>query len=130
MTNTAKKVTKDNRFEDIIALLNGESVKYGTSLEDAMNFITHERELLARKNNPNKEKKPTQTQVENAEYKELIKDFLFLQAEGVTVTTLIKSIPQLSDFSTPKVSRLVKDLVDEGKVVRNIVKGKSLFTLA
>ena len=36
------RVTKAQRFEDILALIHGETVKYGTTIEDAEQFIAHE----------------------------------------------------------------------------------------
>lgn len=129
MANTVKKVTKDNRFEDIMALLNGDSVKYGTTVEIANEFIAHERELLARKN-ASDDKKPTQTQLDNARYKELIKDFLMEQTEGLTVTQITKGVPELVDFSNQKVARLVRDMLDAGIVTKAMVKGRALFSIA
>lgn len=129
MANTVKKITKDNRFEDIMALLNGDTVKYGTTLEIAKEFIAHERELLARKNS-SEDKKPTQTQLDNARYKELIKDFLMGQTEGLTVTQITKSVPELADFSNQKVARLVRDMLDAGIVTKETVKGRALFSIA
>lgn len=54
------RITKAMRFEDIKALLNGEIVTYGTTVEQAVEFIDKEMGLLARKNSG--DKKPTKTQ--------------------------------------------------------------------
>ena len=43
------RITKAMRFEDIKALLNGQPVSYGTSIEDAVNFIDYEMNLLTKK---------------------------------------------------------------------------------
>lgn len=124
-----KKITKAQRFEDIKALLTGEDVLYGTDVDTALAVIDHELELLAKKN-AGGDKKPTATQLENVEHKARIKEFLSTQVEGVTVTTILKSVPEFADFSNQKVARLCRDLCDSNEVVKSVVKGKSLFSIA
>lgn len=123
-----KKVTKAQRYNDIKALLTGEAVAYGTDIEAAVEFIDHELELLAKKNSTG-DKKPSKVQLENIEHKERIEAFLRNQSEGVTVTQILKGIPEFDDFSNQKVARLVRDMLEAGKVRKEIVKGKSLFSI-
>lgn len=126
------RITKAMRFEDIKALLNGNTAQYGTTLEDAINFIDHEVELLARKNSGG-DKKQTATQKENESYKELIIEFLAGlpdDSKGVTCTEIMKSIPAFKDFNNQKISALVRQLKLADRVVGEEVKGKSLFRLA
>lgn len=126
------RITKAMRFEDIKALLNGNTAQYGTTLEDAINFIDHEVELLARKNSGG-DKKQTATQKENEGYKELIIEFLAGlpdDSKGVTCTEIMKSIPAFKDFNNQKISALVRQLKLADRVVGEEVKGKSLFRLA
>lgn len=126
------RITKAMRFEDIKALLNGNTAQYGTTLEDAINFIDHEVELLARKNSGG-DKKQTATQKENEGYKELIMEFLAGlpdDSKGVTCTEIMKSIPAFKDFNNQKISALVRQLKLADRVVGEEVKGKSLFRLA
>lgn len=125
------RITKAMRFEDIKALLNGETVTYGTTVEQAVEFIDKEMGLLARKNSS--DKKPTKTQQENEKYKVLICDFLANKPEekkGYTCTEVIKLVPELNEFSTQKIAPLMRQLENAGKVVREEVKGKTLFHLA
>lgn len=125
------RITKAMRFEDIKALLNGETVTYGTTVEQAVEFIDKEMGLLARKNSG--DKKPTKTQQENEEYKVLICDFLANKPEekkGYTCTEVIKLVPELNEFSTQKIAPLMRQLENAGKVAREEVKGKTLFHLA
>lgn len=126
-TNTVKRVTKSQRFEDIKALLNGEAVAYDTTIETAVEFINNELELLAKKNSG--EKKPTKIQLENEAHKEKILEFLAGQTEGKTCTEIMKAIPEFADFSNQKVASLVRKLTDAGKVAKEVVKGKALFTI-
>lgn len=73
-------------------------------------------------------KKPTKVQAENEKVKQVILDNLSLD-NGVTVSDLIKTVPELSDFSNQKVSALLKLLKDEGKVEKNTDGKKTLFYL-
>ena len=126
------RVTKSQRFEDIIAMLNGESVKYGTTVEDAVATLEHERELLAKKNT-NTDKKKSAEQAKNDTYKLLIADFLASldsSSDGMTCTEIGKSIAELSAFNTSKLSSLCNAMVKDGTAVKNTVKGKTLFKLA
>ena len=122
------RITKAMRFEDIKALLNGQSVTYGTSIEDAVDFIDHEVNLLARKNS-GESKKPTKAQEENESYKALILEFL-TDKNGVTCTEIIKGVTEFEGFNPQKISALMRQLKLQHKVVANEVKGKSLFSLA
>lgn len=126
MANT--KITKTQRFEDLSALIHGEPVKYGTTIEDADAFIAHEVELLSKKNSG--ERKETDTQRANAKYRQLIAEFLAIQTEGRTCTEIAKGVSELSDFNNQKVAALMRQMVEEGIVRKATVKGKSLFSLA
>ena len=127
-TTSTKRVTKAMRFEDIKALLDGEAVKYGTTIEDALAFCDSELALLAKKNTS--DKKPTQTQKDNEGYKALILDFLQGQSEGVTCTDIQKGIAAFADFNNQKVAALMRQLLTAGDVTKAVVKGKSLFAIA
>lgn len=132
MTNTEKKprITKSMRFEDIKALLNGESVTYGTSVEDAVAVLDHELELLAKKNSSDGDKKQTKAQIENEGYKEQILEFLTGVDGGVTCSQILKGIPAFADFSNQKVSALMRQLKVANRVTSYEEKGKTLFKLA
>lgn len=121
------RITKAMRFEDIKALLNGQPVTYGTSIEDAIDFIDHEVDLLAKKNS-GENKKLTKAQEENESYKALILEFLTSE-NNVTCTDILKGVPALSEFSNQKISALMRQLRLAGKVTVEEVKGKSLFNL-
>lgn len=127
-TTTTKRITKAQRFTDIKALLSGEAVSNGTTVEDALAFIDKELELLARKNTS--DKAPTKTQKENEKHKERILEFLTGYVDGATCTEIQKGVPEFADFQNQKVAGLLRSLKDEKKVRRETVKGKSLFFLA
>ena len=129
MSTTVNRVTKSQRFEDILALLNGESVKYGTTVKDAEDFISHEMELLAKKNASVDKRKAAENE-KNAVYKTAIVDFLATVESGMTCTDIGKSIEALNGFNTSKMSSLCNGLVKDGVLVKESVKGKTLFKLA
>lgn len=131
MEKTAR-ITKAMRFEDVKALLNGQPVIYGTSIEDAINFIDYEMNLLTKKNS-GESKKPTKTQQENEGYKALILKFLATlpdNKDGATCTEIIKGVAEFEGFSTQKISPLVRQLMAADKVIKTEIKGKALFRLA
>ena len=112
----AKKMTKREMFEQI---------KANYKLTQAeIDFIDHELELLAKKNSA--EKKPTATQVANTGIKrEILKGMD--SGKKYTITDLMKSIPAIADLSNQRVSALVRQLIEDGSVVRTEEKRKAYF---
>ena len=113
-----KKMTKREKFEMLMAI---DEVKSNPVLSE---FITHELELLAKKNTS--EKKPTAVQVANEVLKNAIvagmnPDRLY------TVTELIKEIPECNGLSTSKVSALVNRMPEH--IERIPDKRKTYFRL-
>lgn len=119
-TTTSTKLTKAQKFAMLRAI--------PAVAENAMlvEFIDHEVELLSKKNSA--EKKPTAQQVANAGIVTAI-------IEGMepnrlyTVTEVIKSIPQCADLTNQRVSALLRQLVEAGKVKRTEDKRKAYFSL-
>lgn len=113
-----KKMTKAQMFAQIKA-------NYPLA-EDEVKFIDHELELLTKKNSA--EKKPTAQQTANEGIKTAI-------VEGMephrlyTVTEIIKSIPECADMTNQRVSALLRQLVEGGKVKRTEDKRKAYFSL-
>ena len=128
MENTAKRITKTQKYEDIIALLSGNPARF-IDADGAVEFCKNEIALLAKKNSSDN-KKLTATQEANVKYKALILEFLTAQDSGKTCTEIAKGIPELSDFNNQKVAALMRQLYEEAKVCKATVKGKSLFTIA
>ena len=88
--------------------------------------IDNELALLARKNSA--EKKPTAQQTANVGIMSAI-------VEGMepnrlyTVTEIIKSIPECADLTNQRVSALLRQLVEGGRVKRTEDKRKAYFSL-
>ena len=117
MTN--KKVTKREKFEMLKAL---SEVQANPMLTE---FIEHELELLAKKNAS--EKKPTAQQMANEGLKEVILDVLTENGGLMTITDIQKSTEELAELSNQKVSALVRQLKDDGKVEKVEDKRKAYF---
>ena len=117
MTN--KKITKREKFEMLKAM---SEVQANPML---MEFIDHELELLAKKNAS--EKKPTAQQVANEGLKQIIVDVLAENGGLMTVTDVQKSCEELSALSNQRVSALLRQLKDDGKVERVEDKRKAYF---
>ena len=119
-TTTSTKLTKAQKFAMLRAI--------PAVAENAMlvEFIDHEAELLSKKTSA--EKKPTAQQVANAGIATAI-------IEGMepnrlyTVTEVIKSIPACADLTNQRVSALLRQLVEAGKVKRTEDKRKAYFSL-
>jgi hypothetical protein len=120
MSNTKKK-TKKEYFEQIKANYN--------LTEDEVEFIDHEIELLDRKNASGGDRKPTKAQEANEAIKTEILDSM-TPNRLYTISEMLKVFACCSDLSQNKVNALVKQLKDEGKVVRTEDKGKAYFTKA
>lgn len=112
-----KKMTKREMFEQI---------KNSYNLTPAeVAFIDHELELLAKKNSA--EKKPTAQQVANEGLKSTIIKVLTDNGGLMTVTDVQKSCEELSALSNQRVSALLRQLKDDGKVERVEDKRKAYF---
>ena len=119
MTNTKTKPTKRTHFNALLAL---EAVQADPALVD---FIKNEITLLDKKNASNaKRKNPLQEA--NEGLKSAIYEYL-ADGKGYTVSELIKSVGVLEGLSTSKVSALVRQMIDEGKVERYEEKRKAYF---
>ena len=82
-------------------------------------------ESLAKKSGT--ERKPTATQVANEGYKAAIMEYLSDVAEPKTVGDILKEVPAVAGFSTPKVSALMKQLNEGGMVERLTDKRRTYF---
>ena len=127
MENSVKRITKAQKFEDVIRLLSGEPTQF-INTEDAVAFIKSEMALLAKKNAS--DRKPTATQEANVKYRNLIIEFLSMQDSGKTCTEIAKGVDELSEFNNQKIAALMRQLVEAGKVTKATAKGKSIFSVA
>lgn len=113
------KVTKRERFAELLA------IPAVASNQDLVDFINHEVDLLTRKN-ASGEKKLTANQIENENLKDIIVNSLSADT-GLTVTEMIKTIPELAEFTNQKVSALTTALVKDGRIERRVEKRITKF---
>lgn len=117
---TTKKITKREYFTMLMEL---DSVKERPELVE---FIKHEIELLARKNSTNGEKKPTALQTANVALKEAMYEEME-ENRLYTVSEMIKTLPSCDGLSTSKVSAMLRQMEEAGKVSKTVEKRKSYF---
>ena len=94
---------------------------------DLVAFIEHEIELLDKKNSA--ERKPTAKQIENEGYKSEIlawiePDVLYASAD------VAKNCPACAELSPQRVSALLGQLVESGKLTKTTEKRKNFYSLA
>lgn len=75
------------------------------------------------------ERKPTATQTENVGLKNAILAFMEV-GKAYTVTDIMKGCTEVAELSNQRVSALVRQLKDEGSLVREEIKRKAYFSLA
>ena len=115
-----KKTTKREYFAQVIKVLKAQA---GT--EELVAFCEHEVELLAKKA---ENKKSKGASAENVALAETVYGVLVETGKGMTVSEVQKSSDELAGLSTPKVTALLKILMDAGRVVRTTDKKRVEFT--
>ena len=116
-----KKLTKRDYFNQLLKL---DEVKGN---ENLVKFISHELELLAKKNASDKTKLSA-TQIANEEIKNGIVDFMEMDSNRLmTVSEMIKEIDCCKPFVNQKISALANQLVKEGRLAKVEEKRKSYF---
>ena len=113
----ANKITKKEMFTMIKAQVKDNA--------EMVAFIDHEIELLDKKAS---NKKATKTQEANVGIKSTILAVLE-GGKSMTVTEMQGASAELGELSNQKVSALVRQLVEAGKVVKTIDKKVSRFSL-
>ena len=116
----ANKITK----REVIGMMMKEEVVKANPTYVA--YLENELALLDRKA---QNKKATKTQEQNVGIKTTILEVLGTIGSG-TVTDIQNGNEELSALSNQKVSALVRQLVENGKVVKTTDKKRSIFSLA
>ena len=125
MTTTStstRKPTKRDHFNTLLAI---PEVSANPVLVD---FITNELELLAKKASGGSSPKLSARQQENNELKDAMLGHLE-DGKSCTVTDFIKNVPECAGLSQQKVSALVRQLCDDGKIERIVEKRVAYFKL-
>ena len=117
-----KKMTKMEKYARLLTMT--EVVNDEISAE----FVKHEMELLAKKNSS--DRKPTAVQEANNGIKETILDLLADRGEPMTISEMQKASAELAELTNQRISALVRQLMTDGKVVREEIKRKAYFKIA
>lgn len=119
-----KKMTKREKFEMLAKIA---EVKANPMLAE---FIEHELELLAKKN-ASGSGKLTAVQVANNGIKEEILECMAKEPNRLfTISEMMKLFPCCAELSNQRVSALVRQLKEDGKVERLEEKRKAVFRIA
>ena len=122
-------MTKREILSLIVTAL-GESRNFTSEETEAIiAYATNEISLLDKKAEKAKSQK-SRTQKENEVIKAQLLEYLNSLDNGVTITDIIKGCDTFSEFSTQKLSALLKQLVDNGEVIKVVDKKKSYFFAA
>jgi len=113
--------TKREMYE---TMLNIEAIANNAEVVD---FIKHQIELLDNKKNA--PKKPTEKQKENETFKVEILTYLAAIEAPVTIKDLQGGIEAFKDLSNQRITRLLIDLRNNGKVKRTYIKKVAYFEL-
>ena len=76
------------------------------------------------------ERKPTATQTENVGFKSAIVEYLGTCDKAQTISDIMKGCAEVSDLTNQRVSAIVRQLKNDGVVVREEIKRKAYFSLA
>lgn len=137
----ASNFTKREFFTAIKALVTNEDVQqvchkkvvFGASeaifMTTIADFCDHEIELLDKKHSSGS-RKPTKTQVENEGHKAKIIEVLTALDHPATIKEIQAEAPELSEFSTSKMSALLTALIKTGVVERTLIKRVAHFSMA
>lgn len=120
------KVTKKDNFQAIIAILEE------ANRQDLADVIRHEIELLEKKASS---RKPTKSQVANAELTEALLEVLEESFDPLTILEIqdkderLKALEDGTPISNQRISALLRPLVKNGTVIRTEEKRKARFAL-
>lgn len=120
------KLTKRDYFKMLTGVVENSGVD---NREELQAFINHELELLDKKS-ANRGTATTAKQKENEDLKEYIMGILTEINRAVTITELQAEDVRLGELTNQRISAMLKQLKDEGKVVRTELKKKAYFKIA
>ncbi len=125
----SKKITKVQTLSAIRSILKNEEPEVSITIEGCVDFLDKEIALLSKKNStPSKAVQARQES--NSKDREILMNAMREGLSGVTCSQIADAIEVFEDYSSAKIAALLKPLVAEGKVRRDVVKGKALFFLA
>lgn len=119
-----KKITKRESFTEIAEILKG------LGKERLASVMEHELELLAKKNASGNGKLTAAQMVNNGIKEEILECMAKEPNRLFTISEMMKLFPCCVEMSNQRVSALVRQLKEEGKVERLEEKRKAVFRIA
>ena len=122
------RITDKEIYGRLIEIVTSANVTDKDILIDRLN---HKIELIENKASKRSEK-PTKTQTENMEYKDIILDILANSDKPMTIVDIKNANEKLIEFTPQKISALLQALGDNGtkQVIRTEQKRKAYFSIA
>ena len=120
------KLTKRDYFKMLAGVVENSGVD---NREELQTFINHELELLDKKS-ANRGTATTAKQKENEDLKDYIICALEQLNGAVTITELQTEDARLGELTNQRISAMLKQLKDEGRVIRTELKKKAYFKIA
>ena len=127
----ANKKTVVEMFEITKAMLNGETVE-GVTLAEVQEFLNKRIEITEKKNANRGNGNPTPKQLEKMAVDTDIENaVLSAMVEGATYTAsdIVKLLDRADVPNTQKLTPRLTALVTDGKVVKGVSKGRSVYSL-
>ena len=115
-------MTKKEYFAQVRNIVDAQEFDNKT---DILAFIDHEIEMLDKKSSS---KKPTANQIENEKFKEIILETLTEQCKPMTVTEIL-TVSNIG-ITNQRASAILRQMVENGDVIKTIEKRKSYFSVA
>ena len=110
--STTKKITKRDKFNALAAMLNDfdptHVIADGLTTSDLAEFISHEIDLLTKKNSA--DKKPTAKQEENKGIQQAILDGM-ADNRLYTITEIQKEVAECTELTNQRISAIVRQMV-------------------
>jgi topoisomerase IA-like protein len=125
---STKKVTKANRYNELIELLHRceeEGMLTAEEHETYTTFLSHEVDLLSKKNATTGERKLTKQQESNVTLKTMLYDLIVADGKQ-TISQLMPKLTSTEEITHGRVTQLLTQLRNEGKILRE-KKGKETF---
>ena len=117
-----KKLTKKEQFANLYAIVENSTVE---NKLDLLSFIDHEVALLEKKSSKTK---LTIQQKANLKILDTLRSVIAENNKAVTISELIKTEP-LKNFTSQKISALMRKLIESGEVEKTQIKKVSYFKL-
>ena len=119
MAEKVVKITKTMNFEELAKVVEM-YVEEGERKERLLGFIEHEKELIARKSSTGNTKK-------NEEHETIKAQILAVMNGSMTCTEITKAVnaENETEYTSNKISAMLKKMVDEDKTVTKVMDKKT-----